>query len=74
VSSIDRHANRDLLPPRKLAEPAQSPVDLLLLAAGLLDRHGAASSECRSTADRLRQLVKRLAVAERAAQVFGRSR
>jgi hypothetical protein len=64
MSNYDTHAGRDLHPVgRRLAEREQSPVDLLLLAAGLLEQHGHASSECRSTADKLRRLVRSLAAA-----------
>jgi hypothetical protein len=60
--SFDRHAMRDLLPRhRQLADVPQSPADLLLLAAALLEQHGPQSSECRATAARLRRLSRALA-------------
>jgi hypothetical protein len=61
MSTIDRNAMQALPRPRKLAERGQSTADLLLHAAALLSQHGAQSSECRTTADRLRRLVKQFA-------------
>jgi hypothetical protein len=62
MMSFDRHALRDLLPRhRQLAEREQAPIDLLLLAAALLETHGATSSECRAAAARLRRLSRALA-------------
>mgnify|MGYP000648686631 CR=1 FL=1 len=59
--SFDRHAARDLNPPRKLAEREQTPIDVMLTAAALLETHGPQSSECRATAERLRRLSRALA-------------
>lgn len=58
-------ARRLVDPRRQLAEARETPPDLLLLAAGLLERHGAASSECRACAGRLRGLVRQMARASR---------
>jgi hypothetical protein len=71
--SFDRHALRELAPKRRLVEREQTPADLLLLAAALLETHGPQSSECRATADKLRRLVRQLAAAERP-QIFGGGR
>lgn len=71
MSTLDRHAARDLNPPRKLAEREQSPVDLLLLAAALLtDPSLPRSSERERVAERLRRLARALAAAERADVAF----
>ncbi len=70
--NIDKHGSRDLVPKGKvLAEPRETPPDLLMLAAALLEHHGAASSECRACAGRLRALVRQLAAAQRAGDAFG---
>ena len=64
--AYDTHAGRDLQQRRALTERAQSPSDLLLNAAGLLENFGHASSECRATAEKLRQMARLLARAEAA--------
>ena len=52
--------------PVSLTEPVESdPAALLRDAAGLLDQHGHASSECRKAAERLRHLARLLARAAR---------
>lgn len=64
MSNLDRHRLIDLHPVGKMAEPVQTPIDVLVTAAALLERHAPTSSEARACADRLRLMVRQLAAAQ----------
>jgi hypothetical protein len=71
---LDHDARRRLRVTGELVEPGQSPIDVLLLAASLLEQHAPTSSEARACADRLRKMVRALAAARRAERLFGDGR